>query len=210
LAPIVVGGVGVVGVGVVGGVVGNVVDVVVVVGIAHAGKSHVQFVGFIEQSCEECQHHPRKPVISWTHQTICAVRDLQVAVIRAFSRRRGDWSRLFLLTKFLKMARPMAVLCQSIDCYPIACESTNRVSAHTTCAKPAHTTTYKSRSAVNRPIVDGIVPINWLLFKYLRKQCPIAGERTSNKHVAKPAHTTTYKKVSAVNCPIVDGIVPIN
>jgi hypothetical protein len=93
---IVVVGVGVVvvvGVGVVGGVVGNVVDVVVV-GIAHAGKSHWQFAGFVEQSCEECQHHPRNTVISWTHQTICVGRDLQVAVIRAFSR-RGDWSRLF-------------------------------------------------------------------------------------------------------------------
>jgi hypothetical protein len=55
--------VGVVGVGVVGGVVGNVVDVVVVVGIEHVRIRHVQFVGFIEQSCEVCQHHPRKAVI---------------------------------------------------------------------------------------------------------------------------------------------------
>ena len=67
---------------------------VVVVGIEHARISHLQFDGFIEQSCEECQHHPRKAVISWTHQTICVGRDLQLTVIRAFSR-RGDWSRLF-------------------------------------------------------------------------------------------------------------------
>jgi hypothetical protein len=80
-------------------VVGNVVDfgiVVVVVVVEHTRVSHTHSAGRVEQSCEECQcqHHPRKAVISWTHQTICVGRSLQVAVIRAFSR-RGDWSRLF-------------------------------------------------------------------------------------------------------------------
>jgi len=75
-------------------VVGNVVVVVVVVVGEHGDISHVHFAGFIEQSCEECQHHPRKAVISWAHQTICVGRELQLTVIRALSP-RGDWSRLF-------------------------------------------------------------------------------------------------------------------
>jgi hypothetical protein len=71
-------------------------DNVIVVGIAHVRiwSSHVQLAGFIEQSCEECQHHPRKAIICWTHQAICVGRVLQLTVIRAFSR-RGNWPRLF-------------------------------------------------------------------------------------------------------------------
>lgn len=69
------------------------------------------------------------------------------------------------LTKQI-MAQQCAVLGQSIDCPSNPCES-NRGGRRPTRAKHAHTTTYSSLSAVNSPIVSGIVPVNRFWLKLL-------------------------------------------
>jgi hypothetical protein len=55
-------------------------DIVVVVGIEHMRDSHVQRVGFIEQSCKNVKKKKKKNRtnrMSWTYKTVCVGRQLQ-------------------------------------------------------------------------------------------------------------------------------------
>ena len=73
--------------------------------------------------------------------------------------------------------------------------------------------THKVRSAVNCPIEVEIVPLSWLLLRYLSisqsTHCCHQHANT-NRETVQTIVIVTHKLCSAVNCPIKDEIVPFS